>query len=458
MRSYLPTAALPPHVLERRDVCEALARHDFGRVFALARKWGGISFSKIAESTGIKPERVGSLAKGRGSITTYSKITEIADGLRIPGHLLGLTARPWERTDGASLVHRHLPQPRATTEDAEVRRLLTHAAEVTMGVGRRESANRWPAGADEATPPPARVLAGDVAHIEEVTAELRARDYQYGGGACREAVLAQTRWVARLLDADASDRVRRRLHLTLADLHNLAGWTSLDVGLYSAARRHFGQALTQSRVAEAPSLMANVLYRTGRLHLHRGMLKEALRFFQLGQIAAQDSGDAAAVAVLCANEAWTYGYMGEATPATHSLNRATDEFARAERAAAAPWVTFFGEIELQAMTGLTQLELSAHDPKLVPSARTTLTATVQARGEQMARSHAFDTTALAVACLRDGDEVEGLRLGHEAASMADNLRSGRVVDRLGPLAVQAGAATASDAGDLVQRITTLQHP
>jgi hypothetical protein len=36
--------------------------------------------------------------------------------------------------------------------------------------------------------------------------------------------------------------------------------------------------------------VANVLYRMGRLHLHRGMLKEALRLFQLGQIAAQDSG------------------------------------------------------------------------------------------------------------------------------------------------------------------------
>lgn len=84
-------AALPRHVLERQDVLSSLARHDFGQLFLLARRWGGISYSRIAESTGIKPERVGSLARGNGSITSYAKIGEVADGLRIPGRLLGLT-------------------------------------------------------------------------------------------------------------------------------------------------------------------------------------------------------------------------------------------------------------------------------------------------------------------------------------------------------------------------------
>jgi hypothetical protein len=50
---------------------EAIARHDFGRVFALARKWDGISYSKLADACGIKPERVGALARGEGAITTY---------------------------------------------------------------------------------------------------------------------------------------------------------------------------------------------------------------------------------------------------------------------------------------------------------------------------------------------------------------------------------------------------
>jgi hypothetical protein len=68
----VPPAALPPGVLDRADVREALAVQDLGRVFFLARRWAGIS---------------------------YAKISAVADGLRIPGHLLGLAPRWWETAD-----------------------------------------------------------------------------------------------------------------------------------------------------------------------------------------------------------------------------------------------------------------------------------------------------------------------------------------------------------------------
>lgn len=100
MSDFVPPAALPEHVLRRPDVQEALARRDFGRLFHLARKWAGISYSKIAASCDIKPERVGQLARGNGAITTYNKIVQICDGMRIPGHFLGLLPRPWEKQPG----------------------------------------------------------------------------------------------------------------------------------------------------------------------------------------------------------------------------------------------------------------------------------------------------------------------------------------------------------------------
>jgi tetratricopeptide (TPR) repeat protein len=455
MGSYTPSAVLPTDVLARSDVREALACHDFGRVFFLARKWGGISYSKISESTGLKPDRVGVLARGEGSITTYAKIAAIADGMRIPGHLLGLTPRPWENPNAPNIV---LPATAATMNEprGEVRRLLAHAAEVTMGVSDGDADARWQMTTDESTPAPARINSTDVEQIAKVTAGLRALDYQYGGGACRDAVLAQVRWVTKLLHADADDDTRRRLCLTLADLHNLAGWTSLDVGLYSVARRHFAHAITQSRHADEASLLANVLYRTGRLHLHCGMTREALRFFQLGQIAAQDSGDAATVAVLCANEAWAYGTLGDTNQAIRSLNRATDELARAHTDDATPWVLFFGETDLHAMTGMTHLELSAHDPRHLPQAQAALSQAIQARGEQMARSLAFEITGLAVACLRDHELPQGLDLGQQAVTMAQHLRSARVVHRLTPLAHEASLVAVPDSLELAQQITALQ--
>jgi hypothetical protein len=103
---YRPRAAVPPHVLEREDFRQACADHDFGAVFKLANEVGGVSYSAIAECAGIKPERVGQIAKGVGSITSFEKVAEIADGMRIPGDMLLLAPRPWEReaTSGLTLV------------------------------------------------------------------------------------------------------------------------------------------------------------------------------------------------------------------------------------------------------------------------------------------------------------------------------------------------------------------
>ncbi|MFD7341567.1 hypothetical protein ACFV98_37170 [Streptomyces violascens] len=104
MTEAAPTpAALPPHVLERADVRSAIADHDFGEVFRLARLHGKVSYAKIAEAVGYKREHVGKMARseaeGKGvrpRITQHRKILEVVDGLRIPGHLAGLVPRPWE--------------------------------------------------------------------------------------------------------------------------------------------------------------------------------------------------------------------------------------------------------------------------------------------------------------------------------------------------------------------------
>ena len=113
--SDTPATALPAHVLQRRDMRQALTAHDFGKVFFLARKWAGISYSKIADAIGIKPERIGRLARGEGAITSYAKFCEIADGLRIPGTMIGLAARPWEAQPATIDLRQDSGRPPAAT-------------------------------------------------------------------------------------------------------------------------------------------------------------------------------------------------------------------------------------------------------------------------------------------------------------------------------------------------------
>jgi len=156
--------------------------------------------------------------------------------------------------------------------------------------------------------------------------------------------------------------------------------------------------------------------------------------------------------MLCANEAWAYAVLGDAGQAAGSLQRSADELSRADPSRAAPWVQFFGEVDLGALTGMVHLELSVADRRRAETARAALGTALAARTDDMARSRAFEQTALATAAFRDGDLEEGVRIGRSAAGIAASLRSARVSDRLKPLVVASRAASArsSDAGELAE--------
>ena len=278
---------------------------------------------------------------------------------------------------------------------------------------------------------------------------MRDLDYQFGGGACRDAVVAQLSWAQRLLSASSPEGVRRRLFRALADLQNLAGWTTFDVGLLDSSRSHFATALEFAKESGDAGLLSNIMYRIGRVYLHMKVPNEALKWFQLGQIAAQESGSELAVAVLCANEAWAYAMMNNDEQARKMLGRARSELARADLNEAPAWARFFNETDMHAMTGTIHTELSAYE---VGHAALAIPALIQALAgydDTMSRSQAFTLTHLATNHLRQGDVDQGIRVGREVLSLASGLKSKRVTDRLEPLEFAAGQRSSSaDARDL----------
>src|SRR5256885_14680088 len=90
---------------------------------------------------------------------------------------------------------------------------------------------------------PGRPGMPDVEQLEAQTRALRAVDYSGGGGMCRDAVLVRIHRGHELLGATAPEPVRTRLLSAVADLHNLAAWTSFDSGHVGAAHHHLHPAL-----------------------------------------------------------------------------------------------------------------------------------------------------------------------------------------------------------------------
>lgn len=448
----VPDQAMSAAVWEHPAMRAALAKRDLATVYRRLQA-AGVSQRRIAVLTGQSPSEVYEILNGR-QVMAYDVLLRIADGLGVPRGYLGLAYD--ESTETAvELAAAHCSV--RPDEREEVRQFLSHAANVTMGAAVYEVAKWWQPVERAGTPTPAHVGLADVIHLESITSAMRALDYRHGGGACRDAVVAQVRWAQQLLTSDYSDDVAQRLHLALADLHNLAGWTSFDVGLYSPARRHFARALEQARHANDPSLVANVLYRMGRLHLHRGLHRHALRFFQLGQIAAQDSGSELTVSMLCANEAWAYALLDDDDQALKSISRAHDEFARAKSDGAPAWVRFFGLADVHAMTGMVYAFLPRRSEDHLGRAVEHLTLSLDLRGESMARSRVFELTALATVHLALGALACGLRYGHQAVDLAEQVRSVRTVDRLEPLMAEAGRyRQQAEARELVERVATLR--
>ncbi|RKS07031.1 transcriptional regulator with XRE-family HTH domain [Nocardiopsis sp. Huas11] len=247
MDAFPNPAALPAHVLERADVQQALARRDFGEVFRLARKWGGISFSKIAEACDIKSERVGALARGEGAITTHDKILQVCDALRIPGHTLGLLPRPWETT-----ASRQSPRT----------------------VAAREENNATPPAAPSLIPPPRFPgVSAQAGHFgtqgseAEAVHAFRMADRQVGGGHLYAAVMQylSTR-IGPGLVAESSTPAS---FVAAAGLTEMAGWMAHDSGRDAVAARHFHRALNLASAGEAAALTAQVWASRAHLALHR---------------------------------------------------------------------------------------------------------------------------------------------------------------------------------------------
>ncbi|MFG3098499.1 helix-turn-helix domain-containing protein [Streptomyces sp. NPDC048202] len=101
--------SLSPEVLGREDIRRALEEHDFAAVFALAKKYGGLSQNRIAVLCQLTPGKVSTIISGSQRVTSFDVICRIADGLRIPGRFIGLAARSWEHEEQVvlPLVERH---------------------------------------------------------------------------------------------------------------------------------------------------------------------------------------------------------------------------------------------------------------------------------------------------------------------------------------------------------------
>ncbi|MBP2340001.1 transcriptional regulator with XRE-family HTH domain [Saccharothrix coeruleofusca] len=435
---------------DQQEMRDALAKREISSVYRLLRRHG-VSQRQIAALTGQSQSEVSEILKGR-QVMAYDVLARIAQGLGVPRGYMGLA---YDEATAVRVAATSEAPHSEEDESVKRRKFLAHAAAITVGAAVFGTDSGSWASSPAQTPAPGRIGMTDVRQVEAATRALRTLDYQYGGGSCRDAVVAQLSWGQQMLGANATDLVKERLYVALADLHNLAGWTSFDTGLYDSARNHFGQALGLAKQGRKEELVANILYRMGRVYLHQNAPDDALKVFQLGQLAALDSGSELAVGILCANEAWAYAKMGADDQAIKLLGRARDEFARANVAEAPAWAKFFDANDLSAMIGTVHTELAqtVDAKKYTRLAIPALTKAISGYGEDMSRSRSFNLTSLSINHLLEGDIDHGARVGRQAIELSEGLKSVRTKDRMRPLQHEAEKRRNNpDARELAERV------
>lgn len=415
------------------EMKRALADRDISSVYRLLRRVG-LSQRYIAALTGQSQSEVSEILKGR-QVMAYDVLVRIAGGLGIPRGYLGLAYDPATAT---SMVGPPDNAQAKEVESVKRRELLAHGTAMVFGTTVLEAGRRERLPSLDQTPMPSQIGMTDVKQVEATTRALRALDYQYGGGTCRDAAIAQLSWAKRLLGASSKDEVRLRLFRALGDLQAVAGWTSFDVGLQDSARGHYAAALEFAKQAGDYDLMSSILYLMGRIYLHRREPNEALKWFQLGQIAAQNSGAEQAVALLCAEEAVAYSMLGDDVQAEKLLERAQSELARVDPNQVPTWYKFFNNSTMYAVIGQVHCELAAFEPR---HAATAISACQQALpgwdDYRLARGQAMILSTLATSHLRNGDVNQCIQVGHKVLIAASTLNSTRLTDDLKLFEIEA---------------------
>jgi transcriptional regulator with XRE-family HTH domain len=426
---------IPRSLFTRPAFTQALALRDFAAVFSAAHA-AGLTYSEIGDAISVKPTRISLIARGGQTVTGIDTIERIADGLQIPGAMLGLADREWERQED-----------RQQEEVEPVRRRQVLQRMIAAGtIGGLADVL---ASTQEAL---AYTGAVDVADVE-AAAERNSLGYRNRTPeAMLDELVAEIAGAAPLLTLHHPASVRADLARAIGQLGAMTAIVLHDMGRHADASQWFATAVTAARTSGDRQTLSWVQARRAMVPLNYGAPRTAARIAQQAcEAAGKQESAAAALAASVAARAYAL---------SHQSDQARESLATADRIAA----------RLSAAESAdTWLAYSQHKHHVHRSqALTSLMSTSAARESQQAGLELAGTTGMtrplllldqAMCVFRDGDPSEACEAALEVIERApERFRTGLVRQRALELyeAVPSGARQSSAGRDLAAALAG--HP
>ncbi|MDQ1008057.1 hypothetical protein QFZ82_002542 [Streptomyces sp. V4I23] len=283
----------------------------------------------------------------------------------------------------------------------------------------------------------ARLSGPELDLLESTTAMFRKWDAQCGGGLRRKAVVGQLHEVTDLLQESHPAATERRLFKVAAELAQLAGWMSYDVGLQPTAQKYFVLALHASKEAGDKPLGSYILSSMSRQMIHLGRPDDALELIHLAQYGSRDCATARTQAMLYAMEARAYANMGQPSKCKRAVRMAEDTFADVglDDEPEPDWIRFFSEAELNGENAHSFRDLAyvaGRSPTYASLSEPVMRRAVElfGRDAEHQRSYALNLIGMATVHLLKREPEQATALADQALGIARKVRSERVNNRL----------------------------
>ncbi|WP_371598617.1 hypothetical protein [Streptomyces sp. NBC_00564] len=328
---------LPARLLTDPEMISACRVRDFAKIFRLVKTKAGIYPSMIARRCELTPSRVGEVIAGQRQLQHMDVVERIADGLRIPGHMLGLARRKWETPQVLLVTEREPPQtpepeqePRASLPGPDVDSILALATRTSLSAATLEA-------------------------FRSSIEDYWRRDDQHGGEALRPAIVGQLRHVVGLLKESRSPSIQHGLYGIAAELARLTGWTYFDARQYNQARAYFTEALQLAKEIDDRQFMANVLACMSLQGTYQDKPADSLALVTAAQDQARSALDTTprVQSMLSIREAFAHATLGNRDSTHRAIDEAHHHFEQIQASNPDPsWVTYFDETKLIVDTGI----------------------------------------------------------------------------------------------------------
>jgi tetratricopeptide (TPR) repeat protein len=203
-----------------------------------------------------------------------------------------------------------------------------------------------------------RVSGELVSRFSAMVTELRRMDDVAGGGSVLAIAQQLFAWVAGLLDrASYDENTGRALHLVLAELGQLCGYSAFDMGKHGLAQRYYIAGLRAAHTADDRPFGAHILATMARQATCQGQPAQAVTFIETALAGTRGQATPALLAELYDRQAAAFAALGDTSACTAAITRARTQAAWLTPDDDPPWLYWLDPAAITANAGTCLLEL-----------------------------------------------------------------------------------------------------